>query len=339
MDLSILLTELSESDAIADIGEATAVAEKYLSEYMEVENRNGSLVGMIKGNGDRTIMLDAHIDEIGMMVTFVDDSGFVKVSAAGGIDRRILQGTKVHIHAKKAVMGVFCSTPPHLRGSKDSSVPSFDELFIDTGITENATEIISVGDRVTFVQSAAGLNGTQMTCKALDNRASVAALIKCADLLSQSTLPCSVMFLLSNGEEIGGVGAQTCTFELDPDEAIALDVTFARSSDCPDSSLGEMGKGGMIGISPILSADVSDKLTTVAKENGIDHQFEVMGSRTGTNADKITLTKSGIKTGLVSIPIKNMHTPVEIVDLKDIESVARLLAAYIIQGGSVSLDA
>lgn len=340
MDLSILLTELSESDCIADVNEAAMVAEKYLSEYMTVEMNNGNLIGILKGESDYTIMLDAHIDEIGMMVTAVDENGFVKVTPAGGIDKRTLQGAKVHIHSEKLVNGIFCSKPPHLRSGDGTKVPSFDEFYIDTGLKDKAKDIISVGDRVTFSQNAAGLNGSMFTCKALDNRAGVAALIKCADFLSNKKLPCTVVFLFSIGEETGGVGALTSAFDIDPSEAISVDVSFAKSANATDSTLADISKGGMIGISPFLSKEITDRLIDTAKESCLDFQYEVMGGATSTNADKISATKSGIKTGLVSIPLKNMHTPVEIVDLRDIENVARLLANYILQlrGDSFAAD-
>lgn len=327
MDLSILITELSESTCIAECAEATEVAEKYLSEYMTVENRNGNLIGMLSGETNKTVLLDAHIDEIGMMVTNVDDNGFVKVEGAGGIDCRILKGLMVTIHSKRMVNGIFCSLPPHL-GKK--TVSNFDSLMIDTGLGNKAKDIISVGDKVTFSQSAAGLSGNMFTCKSLDNRAGVAALIKCAELLSEKALPCNVVFLLSTGEETGGWGVLTSAFEIEPNTAISVDVSFAKSHVCTENTLADLSKGPMIGISPVLSKEISDTLSFVAEENNIPVQFEVMGGRTGTNADKISTTKGGIKTGLVSIPLRYMHTPVEIIDLKDVENTARLLANFIL---------
>lgn len=326
-DLKQLLKELCEADGIGGVSDALDVAEKHLSKYASVHREGNNLIGEIKGKSDFTVMFDAHIDEIGMIVTGVSN-GFLKIANVGGIDRRMLAGMKVTVHGKDKVRGVFCSVPPHL--DRDDKVQKFEDMYIDTGLGDKASEVVSAGDRVTFEQSFESLLGSRVTAKALDNRAGCAALIRCAELLSGKELPCSVVFLLSDAEEIGGMGAKTQSFKVFPNEAVAVDVSFGNAPDIASEKTGTLGDGAMLGISPFLVKSVSDGLKTAAEKCGAKYQYEVMGEKTGTNADHIALTRRGVPTGLLSIPLRNMHTPVEVVDVEDIESVASILAEYIL---------
>ena len=327
MNLKNILKELTAADSMGGLFGALEVAEKYLKEYSEVERYNGSLIATL-GSGEKTVLLDAHIDEIGMFVTSVDN-GFLSVAAAGGIDARMLPAMRVKIHGKETVTGVFTSVPPHL--SKDSDeAPKLDSLYIDTGLGEDAKNIISVGDRVAFLSEFLELNENVVSSKALDNRASVAALIKVAEMLQEKDLGVKVAILLSDKEEIGGDGAKTAAFHINPDEAVVVDVSFGNAPGIAEEKSGVLGKGAMIGISPVLSREVTESLKNIALSKEIPHQFELMGSKTSTNADVVSTNREGVKCSLVSIPLRNMHTPSEIVDVRDIEAVANLLAEYII---------
>ena len=327
MELEFLIKELSEADGAGGLDGAIKVAEKYLTKFASVTRRNNGVVGLI-GEGERLLLLDAHIDEIGMVVTDVDD-GFLRVAPMGGIDPRILPATRVKIHGKETVSGVFCSVPPHLKRDESEVAPT-DEQYIDTLLGDKAKEVIPVGSRVTFDQTLKALNGGLVTGKSLDNRAGVAALIRCAELLSAKKLNCRVAILLSDMEELGLRGARVDSFQLDPEEAVVVDVSFGNSPDIEEYKTGELGKGPMIGVSPVLSAEVTEKLQKLAEQKNIPCQTEVMGGTTSTNADVISVNRSGVKTGLVSIPLRNMHTPVEIIDVADVENTARLLAEYIL---------
>ncbi len=322
-----ILKSLSEVDFIGGVGSALNIAEGYLSQYCITRRDGNNLIGTLKGNSDYTVLIDAHIDQIGMVVTSVNN-GFLKVQAAGGIDSRMLAGMRVTIYGKKSVRGVFCSTPPHL--SKSDSVLKIEDMYIDTGLGEKAEEIISVGDRVGFGAEFSQLAGDKVTSRSLDNRAGCAALIKCAENLSGKNLPCNVVFLLSDAEELGGIGAKTQCFSINPDVAIAVDVSFGNAPDIAPDKTGVLGGGAMIGISPLLSTTVTDDLKAVARKNKIKHQFEVMGGKTSTNVDKIVETKCGVPSGLLSIPLRNMHTPVEVIDVKDIDSVAQILTEFVL---------
>ena len=322
-----ILKNLSDADFIGGVGSAIDVAESYLSKYCTVRREGNNLIGEIKGKSDYTILFDAHLDQIGMVVTSIK-GGFLKVAAAGGIDSRMLAGMRVTIFGKEVVNGVFCSTPPHL--SKSDAVQKTEDMFIDTGLGDRAEDIISVGDRVVFSANFSELAGNKVTGKSLDDRAGCTALIKCAEMLSGKELPCNVVFLLSDMEELGGMGAKTMSFGIAPDVAVAVDVSFGNAPDISPDKTGVLGGGAMIGISPVLSTSVTNSLKEIANKNEIKHQFEVMGGKTSTNADNIVDTKCGVPTGLLSIPLRNMHTPIEIVDLNDIISVAEILADFVL---------
>ncbi len=186
-------------------------------------------------------MLEAHIDQIGMAVTSVEN-GFAAVAPIGGIDVRMLPAMRVKIYGKRTLDGVFCSTPPHLKGSCDS-VPDFDSLYIDTGLGKAADELISVGDRVAFDDGFRKLHGSRVTARSLDDRAGCAAVIRVSQLLHGKELPVNVVFLLSDKEEIGGMGAKTATFSIDPDIAVAIDVSFGDQPGIEKEKTGTFGRG------------------------------------------------------------------------------------------------
>ncbi len=280
-----------------------------------------------------TIMLEAHLDEIGFLVTHIDDKGFVYVAGAGGIDGRVLTAQRVVVHGDRDYLGVFCSTPPHLSG-KDGELPELSKRGIDVGLTaEEAKKHIPLGSRVSFAHQYCLLNDTQVCSKALDDRAGMAAILHCLRQLDD-TCPMNVAVAFCVQEELGCRGSDPAARRLQPDFAIVTDVSFALTPDADPNKCGKMGKGAMIGISPILDSGMSDSLLQIAKAQDISYQYEIMGGGTGTDADHISSCLYGIPTALLSIPQKYMHTPVEVVDLRDIKAVGDLMAAYICKGGN-----
>lgn len=333
MDVEKILAELSDASAIGTVSEAANLLENYLSKYGTVESVSGLTKTLtITGGSDYTLLLDAHIDEVGFVVTNVSDDGFLTVSNCGGIDLRHLPAKPVTIHGKEKICGVFVSTPPHLEES-DSAVENISKIKIDTGIGEKAKDVISVGDFVTYHQKADILNGSTICGKSLDNRAGVMALLLLAERLYKRKLPITVKFLFSDTEELGLRGAKTAAVKSGADEAVIVDVSFGDGPDIPATKCGILGEGGMIGISPVLNRDITDKLILLASDNNIPYQNEVMGERTSTNADVISVSGGGIPSGLISIPLRNMHTDVETVKICDIVSVADILEKYILSGG------
>lgn len=334
MDIN-LLKQLSDAVGIGHLRAATDIARSELQKYTEVKDFGSiGLIATANKGKDKTVMLEAHIDEVGFIVTHVFDDGFLKVSNIGGNDGRILPAAPVTVHGKTDIPAVFASTPPHLSGEA-SEVKTADEALLDTGLGAKAKELVLPGDLVTYESRCQELIGGRISGKSLDDRSAVFCLIELAKRLSDKDVPVNVIFCLSEQEELGTRGARTASFATDCDEAIAIDVSFGDAPDLPSAKCGKLGEGAMIGISPVLNKKITDKMISVAKANGISHQFEVMGGTTGTDADVISISKEGIPCGLISIPLRNMHTPCEVVDIKDIGSVCDILEAYITDGGAL----
>lgn len=295
----------------------------------------GNVIGKLSCQKEnaKTILLDAHIDEIGMIVVAIDDKGYLKIGNCGGIDRRLLAGQEVLVHCDgESLLGVVGSKPPHLeKGDEAKQVPDLDSVFLDIGMTkEQAEQKVKLGDRVTIRSTYRELLNNRVSVKSLDDRCGVVSILEALKQLKKEALNVNVAVLFSAQEEIGSSGAKVAAFGTAPDYAIAVDVSFALTPDAPAHKCGKMGEGVMIGVSALLNKQMSDRLIALAKEKGIPYQLEVLSGRsTGTNADVITTTKTGVITGLLSIPQKYMHTPIETMELTDIKSVADLLAAYV----------
>ena len=335
MDIKEVLFSLCDNAAIGNVDSASKIAKNMLSKYCDTVSVGGlGFYGKFNADSDKTVLIEAHIDEVGMIVTHIDDNGFLTVANCGGIDVKTLPSLSVIIHGKREVKGVFCSTPMHL-ADKEQSFNDISEIKIDTGLKEKAKEFISIGDFVTYDTKAVSLLGSRVTAKSLDDRAGCTVLLKLAEMLYDKKPDINVVLLFSDAEELGMRGARTAVFDMDIDEAVAIDVSFALAPDLPSHKCGILSKGVMIGVSPILSSAIYKKLINLAKENDIEYQTEVMGGATGTDADVISVSKAGIPCGLVSIPLRNMHSSVEVVDIKDIESTAQLLYKYIACGGAL----
>lgn len=274
-------------------------------------------------------LLDAHLDEIGMIVTDITDDGFIKFNHVGGIDRRMLLGYEVSIWGKEEVKGIISALPPHLQTAEDEKkVPEFKDLSIDVGMDkEEIVKIVSLGDKITFKRNFTKLLNNQISASCLDDRSGVASVLMSLDVLKN--LPCKITVMFSTQEEVGTRGAKIGPYAKKIDEFISVDVSFAYTPTCDKADCKEIGKGAMIGFSPILDKMISRKLVDTAKKNNIPYQCEIMNGSTGTNADVITLSENGIKGALISIPEKYMHQPMEVVDISDIESVSKLICAYV----------
>ncbi len=334
--LENMIFDLSEANGTPGAeGEISNIIEKYASIFAEVKrDRFGNITAELPA-GEKTILLDAHMDRIGMIVTGIEDGGFLRVAKCGGMDARVLAAQDVTAWGKEPVYGVVTSTPPHLSTPEDAKkAKDFDEILIDTGMSKNEAEkLISPGDRITVKSPHGEMENGRIFGAALDDRAGCAAIIRAAELVAETEERPSVKLLFSAQEETGGDGAITGSFNLDADECIAVDVSFADAPGMPSEKCGKLNKGPMIGIAPVLDYRISRKLKSIAEEKGIPYQLELMGDSTGTNADHIAISKGGVRTGLVSIPQRNMHTGVEIISVDDVENLAKLIAEYILGGG------
>lgn len=338
MDLKEMIFALCGTCGVSGSEEpALELAARLLEPFAEVTtDANGNLYAELENkSAKKTILLDAHIDRIGFIVTDINKDGFVKLDKCGGIDIRVLNDARVTTQDGK-ITGTICCLPPHLSdGSEDKATP-ISKVWADFGMTaDEIKKYIKIGDSLSFVSKPRMLLNNRVTAPSLDNRCSVAALIKTAELLKDVQTAYRVVILLSSQEETFGTGAVTGAFKLNADEAIAVDVSFASQ---PDIS-GQYGKielsgGPMIGISPILNKKMTNKLITLCEADGRKYQLEPISGRTGTNADHIAISRGGVKTAMVSIPQRYMHTAVEVISLDDVEACAKLLADYIISGGA-----
>jgi len=333
MEIKDLLFTLSCVDSVGNITEAQNTAYRILSQYAKTEiTDNLNVIGLIEGKADYTVMLDAHIDQVAFVVTNVDENGFLTVENAGGIDIRALPSRTVTVHGKEKTSAVFCSTPPHL-SSGEVEYSDISAIKLDTALGEKAKDVVSKGDFVTFKGDCFELQNSLVCGHSFDDRAGVACLLEVAKRLSGKDLPVNVAFCLTVGEELGLRGIRPTAFKVNPQEAIAVDVTFGDGPDVSPEECCALGKGGMIGLSPALDKQLSKKLIDIAQKNNIPYGLEVMGGNTGTNADMLGISREGVKASTLSIPLRNMHSAVEIINLSDLSAVCDLLEKYILSGG------
>jgi endoglucanase len=335
MDLTKTIMSLADAPGVAgDEVQAAELALSYLKNYTaDCYIKNGNVIGNFgrRENGRPHILIDAHIDQIGFVVTYITDEGFLKISNCGGIDTRILLAQQVTVYGTKPVSGIICSIPPHLEnGADEEKVPKISDICIDVGMTKTEAEkIISFGDKIVYSVKSKKLLGDRITGISLDDRCGVAALLYAAELLQGKELGCSYSIMFSTQEEVGERGAKIGAYDINPDIAIAVDVSFALTADDSEVKCGYLGKGCMIGFAPSLDREMSERMVQLAKDRKIPYQIEVMNGTTGTNADRFSVNRSGSKAVTLSIPLKYMHTPVEVISEADVISTAKLIAAYI----------
>lgn len=281
------------------------------------------------------VLLDAHIDEIGLIVTDVTAEGFLKVAACGGVDARVLAAQQVEILGtasgrKQRLTGFVATIAPHLQRDYSKAL-KVEQVLIDTGFTskEKVLKLIALGDRVYIPNTPAVLLDGRVTSKALDDRAGCAALIAAVSMLQGQQLGCNVTITLTSQEEVGERGAKMAAYIAAADAAIEVDVSFADTPDESPEDCAKLGSGVMIGASPSLSRRMTRQMKAIAGELGIPYTIEVMGETTGTNADVIGVSEGGIPAVTLSIPIRYMHTPAEVAALEDIKNTALLISEYL----------
>ena len=273
------------------------------------------------------IMIEAHCDEIGMIVTSITDEGYLTFANIGGVDNRILPSLEVRVHGKQDIYGVIGIKPAWLR--EDGKTIKIKDMAIDTGLSvKEVKELVSVGDSITIAQSVGELGKKQWSGKSLDDRASVAAILSVMKSISKADIKADVYAVCAVQEEVGGRGALTAAYAINPDIAIAIDVTHAITPDNSDNAF-EVGSGAVIATGPNLHPKITQRLTETAKKHKIKTEIEAEGGDTGTDAWVIQTAANGIPTGLLSIPLKYMHTSVETLALSDVKAVAKLLTEFI----------
>ncbi len=298
------------------------------------QDKLGSLIGIKRAtqplDPPRRIMLAAHMDEIGLMVREVVD-GFIYVHRISGVDNRVMISQPVMVHGRKMIPGIVASVPPHLlTPAARKKYAGFNDLIIDVGLpADEVAELVQIGDLITPDVPMLDLQGKRVAGKAMDDRACVAAVTACLDNLRRMSHQWDVYATATVQEETGLYGATTAAYMIQPDIAIALDVTFAPQPGVDGDEAKEMGAGPCIGIGPNFHPKLFDKIKETARVHEIKLQDEIIPGHSGTDAWSIQVAREGVPTALLSIPVRNMHSPVETVDLRDIERCGRLLAQFI----------
>ncbi|SCG83361.1 peptidase M42 family protein [Proteiniborus sp. DW1] len=301
----------------------------------EIErDKLGNVIAVKKGENNLNnikIMLAAHMDEIGLMVTDIDDKGFIKFTTIGGIDPRTLLAQEVIVHGKEDLFGVIGAKPPHLQDeSEREKAVKVEDLTIDVGYSkEQLKGLVEIGNVVTIRRNLLELRENWVSGKALDDRAGVVTMYECAKELRYLKHEADVYFASTVQEEVGVRGATTSTYKINPDIGIAIDVGFGATPEIPKEYTLDMGKGPGITIGGNIHPRLREKLVEIAKEYNVPYQFEIDPGPTGTDARAMQITRCGIPTLLISLPLRYMHTSIETININDIKLSAKLLARFI----------
>ncbi len=297
----------------------------------------GNAVAILNPKGSPKIMIEAHADEIGLMVRYIDDKGFIYCQKIGGIDPAVIRGKRVNIHtAKGVVRGVIGATPIHLQDkAAEQKAPKLHESYIDIGSKdgEAAKKKVAVGDPITFVDEFEMLSDHVATARGFDDRAGAFAVAEALRLVSQGKCHAALYVCTSVQEEVGLMGAQMNVFNIQPDAAIAVDTTIATDTpgiDIKQHGDVKIGKGPTLTIGRENHPVLQERLKKVSREEKIDVQYETFSTTGGTDALAIYTKHGGIPTCLISIPSRYVHTTVETVDLDDLTAAAKLIAAFVL---------
>lgn len=316
-----LLKKLTQTDSVSgDEGTIAHIIQSEVCGFADeiLLDAMGNLIVHKKGSGNK-LLFAAHMDEIGIIVTYIDEAGFLRFSGVGGLDKNDLVGRKVRFSS--GVVGVIGTEEEN----KDRDIA---KMYIDIGAgsREDAQKCVSIGDTAAFVGEFYQENGV-IVSKALDNRAGCYALL---EALKQVKSKNDLYFVFTVQEEVGLRGAKTAAFDIMPDFAVAVDVTDTGDTPGAPKMAVKLGKGAAVKImdrSVMCSASVRNDLLELAKKHNIPYQLEVMTDG-GTDAGALSLTGAGIKTGGISIPCRYVHSPAEMIAQTDIKAVIDLIVAY-----------
>lgn len=341
-DLKKLIKELTSISApsgyehIATNHILNCISKSGICTNIEVDTL-GNIYFKKQGKKEKTLMLVAHYDEIGLAVKFIDECGYIYFTAIGGIDTNILRGQKVIItHGDTQIHGVVGAIPIHISshqkrgGNTDSEI---GDLWIDIGANckNDAEQLVSIGDPITFFPNFSELPNDLFTTKSIDNRAGLATLLYVYRKIQETETDYTIFFVASAQEELGLRGVKTAAYSITPNVCITIDTTHATDYSAINKRkhgyIG-LGNGAVIPKGPNFNFLLQQELCDIANINHIKHQIESISGHSGTDAAEAQLSKGGCETGLISIPCRYMHTPVEIASVNDIKSVIEILLNY-----------
>ena len=310
-------------------GPAAAVAAELLRPLVDEVSidRMGNVIGVRRSRTPNApkLLLDAHLDEIGLIVTGVED-GFLRFRSIGGVDPRMLPGRELVVLTDPPLRGLVACPAG---GDEGKSVP-LNELYVDVGLSqEEAEKAVPVGTPMVYRAGCFPLGEDQMCGKSMDDRACFVTLLRAAELLRDKELDVELHIMGSTREEVSGAGAVVGTWAVAPDFCVAVDVTHGKTPDGPADKTFELGGGPAIGVGPNMTRWMTERLIDKAREHGIPYQLEIMSGHTGTNGWEMQISREWVATSVLSLPLKYMHTPVETLSLADMEGVAQLLAAFV----------
>ena len=289
-----------------------------------------SVIAHKKGTGPK-IMLCAHLDEIALMVTKIEDDGCVRFGSVGGVDPRILPGSRVWVHGKDGkLFGTIGALPPHLMSAEDrASNYKMDKLHIDLGMSaDKVREQVRVGDLVTFNTPFTELANGQVAAKSLDDRSCIAIMLRAAERLQKMYCEADLYYVCSAEEEVGGRGAKTAAFAVEPDLAVVLDVGFALTPGCGPDVAAPLD-APIVTHGPYIQPKLNKRLIDCAHAHHVKINQDVASRSTGTDTDDIVISRGGVPSVLISLPLKYMHTAVETISMDTLEEAARLLAHFL----------
>ena len=321
-------------------------AQKTFSTYLEKSvdevygDYTGNRVAVLKTKVKKPlkVMLAGHCDEIGLMTTYIEETGQLRAANIGGVDPAVLPGQYVILHTKtREITGVVGRKAIHLLKKEEQGQVKKEQLWIDCGFSskKEAAKLVRVGDPISYAPNYLELEGQNIVSKGCDDKVGVFVVAETMRLLAEKrkALKCDVFGASTTMEEIGLRGAKTAAAGIDPDIGIAIDVTHATDYPEADKKLsGEiaLGKGPVIARGANISSILFDKLVAIAEKHKIPYQIEAEPSATGTDANAIQVTSKGVATALISIPNRYMHTPSEVVNLKDLENAAKLVTELVL---------
>ena len=312
----------------------------YVGQYADetYSDAYGNCVAVLNKGGGPRLMLAGHADEIGMTVNFIDDDGYVYVRRLGGTNPAITKAQRVTIHSRKGpVKGVVGSVAPHLMRTETGApkVPKIHEVFVDIGVGSRkaAEKLIRVGDPITLNDQFELLRGDLVVARAFDNRVGTWAVAETLRLLQsgKAKLNAEVCAVANTMEEVGLFGARQIAYSLHPDIALVMDVTHATDYPTVDKRQHgdiKVGQGPTVTHGNCNHPEVIKRVEQVAKRLKINLQHEAISSTSGTDTDAVFWTRGGIPSGLISLPNRYMHSPVEVVSLKDLEQIPQLMAGF-----------